>query len=190
MIEGFCGVLTWQGLSSVVSGLGTLVAAVTAAVIYWKNRQNQKEDLAMRRTILHRMLLSNLRPEIKKLQWHLKAFDDLESDENRFKIFAVSTAVMHPRSVERLAELQDELVTLGRKGDEKIAEFIEVYRSFDLELKNLEYGVGEGKGDKSDLVFKLWSGRIEAAARKAFETLKELNAIARDLETHGIVSGN
>ena len=134
MIEGVCGVLTWPGLSSVVAGIGTLLAALTALFIYWRNRHNQKTDLASRRRVLHAVLRHQLDVVFKivamgrTLLTNMHFQGNPDEDAIAWRVIAVTIRIPN---LARLRELQADLFSVGDSGDELVAAYIELCGDFD-----------------------------------------------------------
>lgn len=131
-MEGICGVFQSTLMAPWISGVGTLVASVTALFIYWKNRRNQERDLATRRAILHEMLIQNLWPAIDQI---LAMKSVAEKNDLSGLGFAGWAMVVRPKWSTRLVALQDQLVSVGQARDKPIAAFIESLQVLDLQIE-------------------------------------------------------
>jgi hypothetical protein len=129
-MEGICGAFQSTLAAPWISGIGTMIAAGTALLIYYANRRNQQKDLAARREVLHEMLIQNLQPAVDQML-SMSDFADIGLGDAGF---AVLVETYHPRWTPRLVDLQSELVAIGQAADRPIASFVESLQLLDLQI--------------------------------------------------------
>lgn len=116
---------SWAG------AIGTLLPAVIALFIFHRSQAIARADLVRRRNVLHAMLVERVRKAVRSAKFINDRVQSLQtSDEHLVQTFRDGASLLQVPRLDRLIELQAQLVSFGTKGDQEIAAFIETCRLY------------------------------------------------------------
>lgn len=137
------------------------MAAAVALLIYALNRWHARSDLLARRKALHAIARGYVEGTLHTAKViEITAFDNMYDTEGAASLLAIFRIEM----TERLVELQLQLVSVARHGDEAITEFIEACRNYDKAVMSL-------RSDIETMTAKVRESAVEDARRKLLKLL-------------------
>jgi hypothetical protein len=118
-----------------VGAVGTVLAAAIAVLIYWFSKRDVQRQLEARRRVLHSMLRQYVRGAAQFVPHARDRIAGLETDMRTTGVERSTIRIyMHGfklRDIDRMIELQADLMEFGEAGDAAIAGFIEACRQYD-----------------------------------------------------------
>jgi hypothetical protein len=123
--EGICGVFQ----SSLLAPWASFCTAATALIIYGLSRKNAKADLEARRKVLYAMLRQHLLAIAESGDILIQMVLDGVPDERDPEGWKSIIDILDIDAMDRITELQTELIAFGKGDDAKIAAFIKVCRT-------------------------------------------------------------
>lgn len=130
MIESVCGVFQPALIPDWFSKIGPALAVLIGLLLYHLTRRNTIKDLRARRKVLHAILRQHVSAGARFAKDARKELEQMLEGKGTSTIFGVALIFLKPTGMERMSELQAELLAFGEEGDVDIAVFIESYRAY------------------------------------------------------------
>lgn len=135
-MDGLCGVFRPDLIPDWIAKVGPGVAALIAVVLYGLNRWHVRQDLAGKREVLRAMITERLWEACRQVSQRRKLFEDYRKEgRTRWRSVVEDAKLM---KIDRLMELQPELLKIGIRGDGVLAAFIESCRTYEHTVTALE----------------------------------------------------